>query len=114
MKGGHRGSEFINMKIPCKIYEKDTVGAKRQRKLKDSRGTTFYPDQVEDYWALLLEKAFAKFVGGYMNLEGGCPRWAVTYLSGGITTHDEITESFSIQNAVSNNLLMMIMKYYVS
>jgi len=53
-----------------------------------------------------LEKAFAKFVGGYMNLEGGCPRWAVTYLSGGITTHDEITDSFSIQNAVSNNLLM--------
>jgi len=43
-----------------------------------------------------------------MNLEGGCPRWAVTYLSGGITTHDEITESFSIQNAVSNNLLMII------
>ena len=41
-----------------------------------------------------------------MNLEGGCPRWAVTYLSGGITTHDEITDSFSIQNAVSNNLLM--------
>ena len=69
--------------------------------LKDSRGTTFYPDQVSDYWALLLEKAFAKFVGGYMNLEGGCPRWAVTYLSGGITTHDEITESFSVQNAVS-------------
>ena len=50
-----------------------------------------------------------------MNLEGGCPRWAVTYLSGGITTHDEITESFSIQNAVSNNLLLIrIIKYGMS
>ena len=35
---------------------------------------TFDPDFVEDYWALLLEKAFAKFVGGYMKLEGGHPR----------------------------------------
>jgi len=95
---------IIDDRLPLKIYEKDNVsGAKRQRKLKDSRGTTFYPDQVSDYWALLLEKAFAKFVGGYMNLEGGCPRWAVTYLSGGITTHDEIDESFSVQNALLND-----------
>ena len=81
-----------------------TKSVRRSLGKENARGTTFYPDQVEDYWALLLEKAFAKFVGGYMNLEGGCPRWAVTYLSGGITTHDEITESFSVQNAVSTTL----------
>ena len=34
----------------------------------------------------------------------------VTLISGGITTHDEITESFSVQNAVSNNFLIIIMK----
>ena len=38
----------------------------------------------------------------------------VTPVSGGITTHDEITESFSVQNAVSNNFLIIIMKYYLS
>ena len=48
--------------------------ARKVRRGKYYRGMTFDPDFVEDYWALLLEKAFAKFVGGYMKLEGGHPR----------------------------------------
>ena len=75
---------IIDDKLPLKIYEKKLSNGKIRR------GGTFEPDEVGDYWALLLEKAFAKFVGGYMQLEGGFPRCAVTYLSGGITTTDDI------------------------
>ena len=68
--------------LTFKSHEKERVGKPPRR------GRTFRPEDVDDYWALLLEKAFAKFVGGYMNLEGGFPRCAVTHLSGGITTSD--------------------------
>lgn len=73
--------------LPLRIYPKERAGKPPRR------GRTFRPDEVEDYWALLLEKAFAKFVGGYMNLEGGFPRCAVTHLSGGITTSDMLNEN---------------------
>ena len=89
-------------------------GAKRQRKLKDSRGTTFYPDQVEDYWALLLEKAFAKFVGGYMNLEGGCPRWAVTYLSGQGSQDEDVRPGLEANAGRSASRDPGIRRYYNS
>ena len=46
---------------------------------------------------LFIFKAFAKLVGGYMKLEGGFPRCAVTYLCGGITTSDVIDESPQVQ-----------------
>ena len=74
--------------LPLRIYPKPGKAGRPPR-----RGRTFRPDDVEDYWALLLEKAFAKFVGGYMNLEGGFPRCAVTHLSGGITTSDMLNEN---------------------
>ena len=35
-----------------------------------------------ELWVLLLEKAFAKFVGGYHNLAGGFPIWALVALTG--------------------------------
>ena len=73
--------------LPLRIYPKERAGKPPRR------GRTFRPEDVEDYWALLLEKAFAKFVGGYMNLEGGFPRCAVTHLSGGITTSDMLNEN---------------------
>ena len=57
---------------------------------KIRRGNTFNPDEVDEYWALLLEKAFAKLAGGYMKLEGGFPRCALTFLTGGISTSDMI------------------------
>ena len=78
---------MIDECLPLRIYPKERAGKPPRR------GRTFRPDEVEDYWALLLEKAFAKFVGGYMNLEGGFPRCAVTHLSGGITTSDMLNEN---------------------
>ena len=81
-----------------KIYEKTPNPKKPSRKV---RGSTFEPAEVDDFWALLLEKAFAKMVGGYMHLEGGYPRSALTFLSGGITTTDIIDDDQLVIEAVS-------------
>jgi len=37
-----------------------------------------------EYWMLLLEKAYAKFLGSYDALAGGDPCWALCNLTGGI------------------------------
>merc|ERR1711935_65420 len=81
---GEWNKVLIDEQLPLKIFKKRLATGRYRR------GVTFDPANVEDYWALLLEKAFAKFVGGYMQLEGGFPRCAVTHLSGGITTADDI------------------------
>jgi len=44
---------LIDDQLPLKIYEKVPNPAKPNRKV---RGDTFDPAEVEDYWALLLEK----------------------------------------------------------
>ena len=38
-----------------------------------------------EYWVPLVEKAYAKFFGGYKNIIGGDPTWALFNLTGGIT-----------------------------
>ena len=37
-----------------------------------------------EYWVPLIEKAYAKFFGGYKNTIGGDPTWALCNLTGGI------------------------------
>ena len=86
---GEWNKVLIDEQLPLKIFKKKLASGKFRR------GGTFEPQEVEDYWALLLEKAFAKFVGGYMQLEGGFPRCAVTHLSGGITTCDDIEDEIT-------------------
>ena len=38
-----------------------------------------------EWWVPLAEKAYAKFHGGYDNLDGGNTNWSLTELSGGIS-----------------------------
>jgi len=38
-----------------------------------------------EWWVPLCEKAYAKFWGGYKNIEGNNPCWALTDLTGGIS-----------------------------
>ena len=70
---------MIDEKLPLKLNLK--LSGKYER-----RGKAFAADDIEEFWALLLEKAFAKLVGGYMKLEGGTPACALTYLSLGFSS----------------------------
>ena len=65
--------------LPLRIYPKERAGKPPRR------GRTFRPDEVEDYWALLLEKAFAKLHGSYFHLCGGFSVASLENLTGGVT-----------------------------
>ena len=47
-----------------------------------------------EYWMLLLEKAYAKFLGSYDALAGGDPCWALCNLTGGIVL--DFKKSFNL------------------
>lgn len=57
---------FIDDQLPKKYAAKPRKGSK-------------------EYWVALVEKAYAKFFGGYKNIIGGDPTWALFNLTGGIT-----------------------------
>lgn len=44
-------------------------------------------------WVLILEKAFAKFVGSYHKLEGGLALWALEALTGSYAAHFSFEKS---------------------
>jgi len=47
----------------------------------------FTSPKGNEMWVLLLEKAFAKVVGGYSKLDGGLPAWALETLTGDKVAH---------------------------
>ena len=100
---------IVDDQLPLKIFETKRKNGKMRR------GNTFNPAEVDEWWALLLEKAFAKLVGGYMNLEGGFPRCALTFLTGGISTSDMIdtpameNEVKTFKDILSNTLTFLIL-----
>jgi len=49
---------------------------------KDTASPKFSTPKDTEIWVMLLEKAFAKFCGGYANLEGGITIWAIRALTG--------------------------------
>eukprot|EP01084_Bolivina_argentea_P151301 264109_1 len=58
---------YIDDYIPCHI---------------DSERPIFAKPKGNELWVLLLEKAFAKFMGSYGNLEGGHTMWAMQAMTG--------------------------------
>ena len=45
-------------------------------------GKPFFAQSKNEIWPLILEKAFAKFVGNYSKLKGGCVAWALQAMTG--------------------------------
>jgi hypothetical protein len=66
----------IDDALPCDKNSKTPVFAKMQ-------GT----DKTKELWAVLLEKAFAKFVGNYGRLDGNHPEWAWQAMTGDSILH---------------------------
>jgi hypothetical protein len=50
--------------------------------LQGSAAPMFADPNGTELWVLVLEKAFAKFVGTYGELDGGHPLWALEALTG--------------------------------
>ena len=50
--------------------------------LRATREPVFAKSRVQDLWVVLLEKAFAKYCGGYDKLDGGTMSWALNALTG--------------------------------
>ena len=49
------------------------------------------PSASNEWWVPLCEKAYAKFVGSYVALQGGWPQWALTELTGGIAVSANVS-----------------------
>eukprot|EP00490_Sorites_sp_Unknown_P019510 CAMPEP_0114658686 /NCGR_PEP_ID=MMETSP0191-20121206/16200_1 /TAXON_ID=126664 /ORGANISM="Sorites sp." /LENGTH=177 /DNA_ID=CAMNT_0001881365 /DNA_START=521 /DNA_END=1051 /DNA_ORIENTATION=- len=49
---------------------------------KDTNEPMFSQAKGNEMWVLLLEKAFAKFCGGYSELKGGHAMWAMQVITG--------------------------------
>ena len=45
-----------------------------------------------EFWPALLEKAYAKYLGSYATLDGGCPLNAALHFSGGFSQSYELSE----------------------
>ena len=54
-KMGEWQSVIVDDQLPLKLFEKTSVIGKK-REIKKRRGNTFDPDEVDEYWALLLTK----------------------------------------------------------
>lgn len=52
----------------------------------------FTKPKGNEMWVLLLEKAFAKYVGDYADLEGGMTLWAMEAMTGDIVSHFEVIQ----------------------
>jgi len=63
-------------------------------------GSTAYAAQGDqgELWALVLEKAMAKVLGGYKALVGGSSDWALRMLSGEFPTTNKITQEDATAN----------------
>ena len=59
-----------------------------------------------DYWVPLLEKAFAKFCGNYLNLNGGITANGMHYLTGGATIKIDISQQSSKKSNFFQNYFL--------
>ena len=64
----------IDDRIPCK---------------KGTKSPLFMKNHGNEMWAILIEKAFAKFCGGYPKLDGGLSVWAWKALTGEVCLETE-------------------------
>jgi len=74
---GKRVPVVVSSKFPCfsEAVRPDDVPA----------GTPLFAQpKNNELWALVLEKAFAKWCLGYMNIEAGFPLWAMQLITGGM------------------------------
>jgi calpain-15 len=60
----------------------------------------FTKPKGNEMWVLLLEKAFAKLVGSYAELEGGLALWALEAMTGDIASHFKLEADNKWQKSV--------------
>jgi hypothetical protein len=67
--------------VPCLIDDSCADGVSRDEEgMPESK---FSKPHGKTIWVMLLEKAFAKYCGGYSELASGIPEWALVCMTGG-------------------------------
>lgn len=81
-----------------KIYIDDYIPC-----LEETRRPVFAKPKGNELWVLLLEKAFAKFVGSYGRLDGGHTMWAFQAMTGNECLRFEYDKTVAKEQAVDED-----------
>lgn len=89
--------QFHQFNKLVRVFCDDIIPVAQADRINESNG---------HWWAVLVEKGYAKFCGSYENIDGGFPRHSLYHLTGGICVDIEL---YQLTNQESTGLFQLLL-----